>query len=62
VAELLNEFEPEIETISLTPSNGGRFELAVNGALLYSKLATGRHMEPGEGIRLVRNYLQEDHP
>jgi selenoprotein W-related protein len=55
---LLKQFEPEIESITLIPSDGGRFELTVNGALLYSKLATGRHMEAGEGVRLVKAYLQ----
>lgn len=60
MAELLNEFEPEIETIGLMPSDGGRFELTVNGELLYSKLATERHIEPGEGVALVREYLQEN--
>jgi selenoprotein W-related protein len=59
MAELLKTFEEQIETISLTPSDGGRFELTVNGELLYSKLQTRRHAEPGEAAGLVRKYLQE---
>lgn len=59
MAELLKTFETQIETISLTPSDGGRFELSVNGELLYSKLQTRRHVEPGEAAGLVRKYLQE---
>jgi len=58
MADLTKNFEPELETITLTPSDGGKFEVEVNGRLLYSKLATGRHVEPGEVIRLIREYLQ----
>jgi selenoprotein W-related protein len=58
---LLEDFEPEIEQVSLIPSDGGRFEVVVNGNLLYSKLATGRHANPGEVKTLVKNYLQEKH-
>jgi selenoprotein W-related protein len=54
----LKEFEPEIESITLVPSDGGRFELTVNERLLYSKLETHRHAEPGEVAELVRKYLK----
>jgi selenoprotein W-related protein len=57
--DLLKEFEPEIEALTLVPSDGGRFEVSVNGTLLYSKLQTRRHAEPGEVTELVRRYLQE---
>jgi len=56
---MLLEFEPEIEQISLTPSDGGRFEVVVNGSLLYSKIQTGRHPRPGEVLELIRNFLKE---
>ncbi|KPL84319.1 hypothetical protein SE15_04120 [Thermanaerothrix daxensis] len=59
MADLLKNFEPEIESITVIPSDGGRFEVSVNGQLLYSKLKTGRHAEPGEILSLVKNYLQE---
>jgi selenoprotein W-related protein len=32
----------------LIPSSGGRFEVTVNGELVFSKKAVGRHAEPGE--------------
>ncbi len=32
----------------LIPSSGGRFEFEVNGELVFSKKALGRHAEPGE--------------
>lgn len=57
MAELLKDFEPEIGSVSLIPSDGGRFEITVNGTLLYSKLQTGRHAEPGEVIKLLRAHL-----
>jgi selenoprotein W-related protein len=59
VVDLLKNFEPEIESITLVPSDGGRFELTVNGKLLYSKLSLGRHAAPGEGVELVRTFLKE---
>jgi selenoprotein W-related protein len=59
MAEILKTFENQIETITLEPSDGGRFEVSVNGKLLYSKLDTHRHAEPGEVLRLLQNYLQE---
>lgn len=57
MAELLNEFEPETASISLIPSDSGRFEVTVNGKLLYSKLATGRHANPGEVAKLVKEFM-----
>jgi len=56
---LLKNFEPEIETISMQPSDGGRFEVEVNGSLLYSKLQNGRHAEPGEVVGLVKEFLSQ---
>ena len=59
MAELLKTFEPEIKSFTLVPSDGGRFEFTVNGRLIYSKLKTGRHVEPGEVENLIHKYLQE---
>jgi selenoprotein W-related protein len=57
--ELLKQYEHMIEEIKLVPSDGGRFEVTVNGQLLYSKLATHRHAEPGEVLGLVRKIVGE---
>ncbi len=59
MTELINNFEPEIEAITLAPSDGGRFEVTVNDKLLYSKLQTHRHAEPGEIAGIVRNFSGE---
>ena len=55
-AELLKAFEPELESISLVPSDGGAFEVKINGELVYSKLQSGRHPAPGEVLKLVENF------
>jgi selenoprotein W-related protein len=48
------ELEAQIETLDLIPSSGGRFEVTVNGKLIFSKKALKRHAEPGEVYNLVR--------
>jgi len=57
--ELLKHYEHLIEEVKLTPSDGGRFEVTVNGQLLYSKVATHRHAEPGEVLGIVRKMVGE---
>jgi selenoprotein W-related protein len=52
--ELLKEYEAQIETITLTPSDGGRFEVVINNQVVYSKLQTGRHADPGEVMGRVK--------
>ena len=56
---LLKNYEHVIETIMLVPSDGGRFEVTVNGQLLYSKLELHRHAEPGEVLGLVKKIVGE---
>jgi selenoprotein W-related protein len=57
--ELLKHYEHLIESLVLVPSDGGKFEVTVNGKLLYSKLATHRHAGPGEILGLVRKMVGE---
>ncbi len=38
----------------MVKSSGGVFEVTVDGKLVFSKKALGRHAEPGEVIRLMR--------
>ncbi len=59
MGELLKEFEPQIEAITVIPSDGGRFEVTVNDQLIYSKIQTHRHAEPGEIARLVRKLVKQ---
>ncbi len=57
--ELLKQYEHLVESLVLLPSDGGKFEVTVNGELLYSKLANHRHAEPGEVLGLVRKFVGE---
>lgn len=47
----------QITELTLIPSKGGRFEVELDGELIYSKLATQRHAEPGEIEGLVAERL-----
>lgn len=51
-AELTEAF-PEME-IKLIPSSGGVFEVALDGAIVFSKKRVGRHAQPGEVVEVVR--------
>jgi len=57
--ELLKNYEHLVEMITLVPSDGGKFEVSVNGSLLYSKLEKHRHAEPGEVLGLLRKLVGE---
>jgi len=41
-AKLLGTFKQQIKELTLVPSGGGKFELSLDGELVYSKLKTGR--------------------
>lgn len=47
--------EHSIEEITIIPSGGGVFEVMVDGDLVYSKKATGRHAGPDEVQALIRS-------
>jgi selenoprotein W-related protein len=49
-AEILStrEIEYFVRSWQLIPSSGGRYEITVNGELIWSKKALGRHAELGE--------------
>jgi selenoprotein W-related protein len=59
--EILGEREIEhyIASWALVPSSGGVFELTVNGELVFSKKALGRHAEPGEIRALLLNKIDD---
>lgn len=54
--------EAFVRSFNLIPSAGGKFELKVNGDLLYSKKATGRHAQEGECKTLITEKLKEVFP
>jgi selenoprotein W-related protein len=43
--KLITELKDKIKKLVLVPSDGGRFEVSVNGKLVFSKLETGRFPE-----------------
>jgi selenoprotein W-related protein len=57
--ELLRNFEEQINHFTLVPSDGGRFEVLVNGQLIFSKKQSGRHANPGEVTALLQKYIEE---
>lgn len=56
MAEITREFEGQLKSITLVPSGGGRFEVDVDGDLVYSKLETGRHADEGEVVKLIKTH------
>jgi len=60
--ELLKGWAPIIEDIDLLPSSKGRFEVTLDGDLIFSKAALGRHAEPGEIANIVRERLGPEIP
>jgi selenoprotein W-related protein len=57
MAEILRQYEFKLSSIYLIPAGGGKFEVKVNDELVYSKLETGRHAEPGELVRILGETL-----
>jgi selenoprotein W-related protein len=41
--------------VKIIPSKGGVYEVTVDGDLVYSKKATGRHAEPEEILKTIRS-------
>jgi len=43
--KLINELKARIKRLVLIPSDGGRFEVSIDGKPVFSKLKTGRFPE-----------------
>ena len=52
-AEVLSNFQDDIESFELDMGGGGDFELTVDGQLAYSKREAGRYPELKEVMTLV---------
>lgn len=55
--ELLQGWAPIIESLELVPADKGRFEVTIDGELIFSKAESGRHAEPGEVVGLARERM-----
>ena len=53
----IREIEFKIAAWTLIPGSGGAYEFTVNGEVLFSKKALGRHAEPGEIKRLLEAHI-----
>jgi selenoprotein W-related protein len=51
--KLLSSYKQKISELKLIPSDGGCFELSVNGDLIYSKLKTGQFPEEKWALEAV---------
>jgi selenoprotein W-related protein len=50
----LTHYEQVIKRLTLVPADGGRFEVRVDGELIFSKKDVHRHVEPGEVVQLLQ--------
>lgn len=46
--EILDGWAPVLHGVQLNSGTKGRFEVTLDGELIFSKAALGRHAEPGE--------------
>jgi predicted Rdx family selenoprotein len=46
-----------LAAVELVPSSKGRFEVTLDGELIFSKAGLGRHAKPGEVAGLVRERI-----
>ena len=52
--DLLHDYQHVIAELRFVMGSKGVFDVVVDGDLLYSKKATGRHAKPGEVLELFR--------
>ena len=60
VADLLHDYQHVISDLTLITGSKGVFDVVVDGDVLYSKHAVGRHAEPGEVLELFRERIVPD--
>jgi selT/selW/selH-like putative selenoprotein len=56
-SELLGRWAPVMRTVELQSGSSGRFEITLDGELLFSKKASGRFPKPGEVAGLFEKKL-----
>lgn len=60
--DLLHDYQHIIDSVTLITGSKGVFDVTVDGDMLYSKAATGRHAEPGEVLELFRQRYADGVP
>jgi predicted Rdx family selenoprotein len=48
--------------VELVPSSKGRFEVTLDGEVIFSKAALRRHANPGEIVEIVRSRIGPEIP
>jgi selenoprotein W-related protein len=62
VEDLLHDYQHVIDELTVITAAGGVFDVEVDGHLLFSKKAEGRHAEPGEVLARFREQIVPDVP
>ncbi len=60
--DILTEYEDRIEELVLYPTNGGGFDVKVNGRFAFSRASAGRNAQEGEILRNVGQALGANEP
>jgi selT/selW/selH-like putative selenoprotein len=58
--DILTEYEDRIEQLVLYPTNGGGFDVKVNGRFAFSRASAGRNAREGEIVGEVGHMLDAD--
>ena len=53
----MSRYQHVIESFTLITGGKGAFVFTVDGEVLFSKKAIGRHAEPGEVLALFQQYI-----
>ena len=63
VQDLLKAYQHIIQDLRIIGGEKGIFDVTVDGEMLYSKHAEGRHAEPGEVLaRFIEAYAHDVRP
>lgn len=60
--ELLKSYEAMIASLEMVPASGGVFEVSVDGEVLFSKKALGRHAYAQEVFDLLKARVGDPPP
>jgi selenoprotein W-related protein len=60
ISDLLTNYQHLIDDLTVVTGDKGVFDVTVNGEMLYSKQATGRHAEDGEILDLFAAHVGPD--
>lgn len=60
VSDVLGTYQHVLSELVLRPGDRGIFDVEVDGELIFSKHAVGRHAEPGEILELLRDRVGPD--